>query len=44
MIVAVRRFLLRLVSFLRSGGGEAEVTREINAHLQLLEDDSSRAA
>ena len=35
----VRRFLLRLVSFVRARRGDADVTREINAHLQLLEDD-----
>ena len=35
----VRRFLLRLASFFRSGRAEAELAREINAHLQLLEDE-----
>lgn len=35
----IRRFLLRLLSFFRSGRAEAELAREINAHLQLLEDD-----
>lgn len=35
----VRRFLLRLLSFFRSGRAEAELAREIHAHLQLLEDD-----
>lgn len=37
-MAAVRRFLLRLVSFFRSGHAEANLAREINAHLQLLED------
>jgi putative ABC transport system permease protein len=35
---AMRRFVLRLVSFFRAGQAEAELAREINAHLQLLED------
>lgn len=34
----IRRFLLRLVSFFRSGHAEAELAREIDSHLQLLED------
>jgi putative ABC transport system permease protein len=35
---AIRRVLLRLVSFFRSGNAEADLAREIKAHLQLLED------
>lgn len=34
----IRRFLLRLLSFFRSGHAEAELAREIHSHLQLLED------
>jgi predicted permease len=33
-----RRFVLRLLSFFRSGHGDADLRREIRAHLQLLED------
>lgn len=35
---AIRRALLRLLSFFRSDRAEADLAREINAHLQLLED------
>src|SRR5690349_20087042 len=35
----VRRFLLRLWSFVRLNRAEAELAREIQSHLQLLEDD-----
>jgi hypothetical protein len=35
---AIRRFLLRLVSLVRSDRAETDLAREINAHLQLLED------
>ncbi len=38
MIVPVRRFLHRLLSFFRSGRADAELAREIASHLQLLED------
>lgn len=34
-----RRFFLRLLSCFRSGRAEAELSREINSHLQLLEDE-----
>src|SRR5688572_3135060 len=34
----IRRFFLRLVCFFRPGRAEAELSREIKAHLQLLED------
>jgi putative ABC transport system permease protein len=34
----IRRFVLRLLSFFRPGAAEAELSREIHAHLQLLED------
>jgi predicted permease len=34
----VRRLLLRLVSLFRSGRAEADLAREIDAHLQMLED------
>lgn len=50
----LRRVLLRFLSFFRSGRAEADLSREITAHLQLLEDqfiargmsatDASRAA
>src|SRR4029453_14565533 len=35
----IRRFVLRLLSFVRPGAAEAELSREIQAHLQLLEDE-----
>jgi putative ABC transport system permease protein len=35
----IRRFFLRLMSFFRHGSAEAELSREIRAHLQLLEDE-----
>jgi predicted permease len=35
----VRRFVLRLLAFFRPGAAEAELSREIHAHLQLLEDE-----
>ena len=35
---AMRRFLLRLLTFFRTGHAEAELAREIEAHLQLLEE------
>jgi len=34
-----RRFVLRLLSFFRTGAAEAELSREIHSHLQLLEDE-----
>ena len=34
----MRRFLLRLLALVRAGRAEAELTREIDAHLRLLED------
>ncbi len=34
----VRRFFSRLVTFFRASEAESDLTREINAHLQLLED------
>ena len=34
----MRRFLQRVASFFRSGRAEAELSREVGAHLQLLED------
>jgi hypothetical protein len=34
----VRRFLLRCVSVVRSGRAEADLAREMTAHLRLLED------
>src|SRR4026208_379092 len=36
---AIRRFGLRLLSFFRPGAAEAELSREIHSHLQLLEDE-----
>ena len=35
----IRRFFLRLLSFFRLGSAEAELSREITSHLQLLEDE-----
>ena len=35
----MRRFILRLASFFRSGRADADLGREIHSHLQLLEDD-----
>ena len=35
---AIRRALLRVVYFFRSDRAEADLTREITAHLQFLED------
>lgn len=35
----LRRFLARLFAVLRSGRAEADLARELDAHLQLLEDD-----
>src|SRR5687767_14160884 len=37
-VAAIRRFLLRFASFFRSGRAEADLAREIDAHLLLLED------
>ena len=34
----MRRFFLRLITFVRSGRADAELARELEAHLQLLED------
>jgi len=38
-MTTIRRFVLRLLSFFRPGGAEAELSREIHSHLQLLEDE-----
>ncbi len=38
MIASVRRFLARIVALFRTRSAEAELQREIAAHLQLLED------
>src|SRR5262245_34058896 len=35
----LRRFLSRIVSMVRNGHSERELSKEINSHLQLLEDD-----
>jgi predicted permease len=35
----IRRFVLRLLTFFRGDAAEAELSREIRAHLQLLEDE-----
>jgi putative ABC transport system permease protein len=35
----IRRFLLRLLSFVRPGRAESDLAREIGSHLQLLEDE-----
>lgn len=37
-MTTIRRFVLRLLSFFRPGAAEAELSREIHSHLQLLED------
>jgi putative ABC transport system permease protein len=37
-MTTIRRFALRLLSFFRPGSAEAELSREIHSHLQLLED------
>ena len=37
-MTTVRRFFLRLLSFFRADAAEAELSREIRSHLQLLED------
>lgn len=34
----IRRFLLRLITFFRAEKADSDLTREINAHLQLLQD------
>ncbi len=34
----MRRFALRLLAFVRFGKAEADLNRELDAHLQLLED------
>ena len=38
-MTTIRRFVLRLLSFFRVGAAEAELSREIHSHLQLLEDE-----
>ena len=38
-MTTIRRFVLRLLSFFRLSAAEAELSREISAHLQLLEDE-----
>jgi putative ABC transport system permease protein len=38
-MTTIRRFVLRLLSFFRIGAAEAALSREIQAHLQLLEDE-----
>src|SRR5688572_24091854 len=38
-MTTIRRFVLRLLSFFPTGAAEAELSREIHAHLQLLEDE-----
>jgi putative ABC transport system permease protein len=37
-MTTIRRFVLRLLSFFRLGAAEAELSREIHSHFQLLED------
>ena len=37
-MAAIRRFLLRLITLFRARSAEADLAREIQAHLQLLED------
>jgi predicted permease len=38
-MLTIRRFFLRLLTFFRHGAAEAELSREIHSHLQLLEDE-----
>ncbi len=38
-MTTIRRFVLRLLSFFRPGAAEAELSREIRSHLELLEDE-----
>jgi len=38
-MTTIRRFLLRLLALFRLGAAEAELSREIRSHLQLLEDE-----
>src|SRR5215208_4158148 len=38
-MTTIRRLVLRLLSFFRTGATEAELSREIDSHLQLLEDE-----
>lgn len=38
-MTTIRRFVFRLLSSFRSGAAEAELSREIQSHLQLLEDE-----
>ena len=38
LMTTVRRFFLRLLTFFRGDAAEAELSREIRSHLQLLED------
>ncbi len=38
-MTTIRRFVRRLLSFFRTGAAEAELSREIRSHLQLLEDE-----
>jgi predicted permease len=38
-MTTIRRFVLRLLSSFRPGAAEAELSREIHSHLQLLEDE-----
>src|SRR5262245_9523118 len=35
----MRRFFSRLLTFFRAGKADSELTREVNAHLQLLQDE-----
>src|SRR5688572_28697099 len=38
-MTTIRRLVLRLLSFFRPGAAEADLSREIHSHLQLLEDE-----
>ncbi|HWI20841.1 MAG TPA: ABC transporter permease, partial [Vicinamibacterales bacterium] len=38
-MTTIRRLIFRLLSFFRPGAAEAELSREIRSHLQLLEDE-----
>jgi putative ABC transport system permease protein len=39
VVASLRRFLLRLLAFMTPGRANADITRELAAHLRLLEDD-----
>src|SRR5262245_48074404 len=38
----MRRFIARVLNFIRPGHGDADITREIRSHLVLLQDEYER--